>query len=160
MNKLLLVIDAQKSFINEHTKPYIKKIKKLIEAKKYEKVAFTKFINSKNSIWYNRLNYRGCMTEEEQSIMIDTKNNKVFEKNIYSAFNKELVDYIEENNIGQIYLCGFDTDACVLKTALDLFENNYEVYVLKDYCMCSAGQKIHNETIENLKRLIGREYII
>ena len=100
------------------------------------------------------------MTEEDQSIMIDIKNNKVFEKTIYSVVNKELIEYIKENNIEQIYLCGFDTDACVLKTALDLFENNYEVYVLKDYCMCSAGQKIHNETIENLKRLIGREYVI
>lgn len=160
MNKLLLVIDAQKSFINENTKSYIKKIIELIEATEYEKIAFTKFINSKDSIWYKKLNYKGCMTEENQSIMIDTKNNKVFEKDIYSAFNKELVEYIEENNIGKIYLCGFDTDACVLKTALDLFENNYEIYVLKDYCMCSAGQKIHNETIENLKRLIGREYVI
>lgn len=160
MNKLLLVIDVQKSFINENTKSYIKKIIELIEAKEYERIAFTKFINSKDSIWYKKLNYKGCMTEENQSIMIDTKNNKVFEKDIYSAFNKELVEYIEENNIGQIYLCGFDTDACVLKTALDLFENNYEIYVLKDYCMCSAGQKIHNETIENLKRLIGREYVI
>lgn len=160
MNKLLLVIDVQKSFINENTKSYIKKIIELIEAKEYERIAFTKFINSKDSIWYKKLNYKGCMTEENQSIMIDTKNNKVFEKDIYSAFNKELVEYIEEKNIGQIYLCGFDTDACVLKTALDLFENNYEIYVLKDYCMCSAGQKIHNETIENLKRLIGREYVI
>lgn len=160
MNKLLLVIDAQKTFINENTKPYIKKIIRLIESKEYEKVAFTKFINSKDSIWYKKLNYKGCMTEEDQSIMIDIKNNKVFEKTIYSVVNKELIEYIKENNIEQIYLCGFDTDACVLKTALDLFENNYEVYVLKDYCMCSAGQKIHNETIENLKRLIGREYVI
>lgn len=160
MNKLLLVIDVQKSFINENTKSYIKKIIELIEAKEYERIAFTKFINSKDSIWYKKLNYKGCMTEENQSIMIDTKNNKVFEKDIYSAFNKELVEYIEEKDIEQIYLCGFDTDACVLKTALDLFENNYEIYVLKDYCMCSAGQKIHNETIENLKRLIGREYVI
>lgn len=160
MNKLLLVIDAQKDFINDNTRPYLYKIQKLIENDEYEKIAFTKFINSKDSIWYKKLNYKGCMTEEEQDIMLDTENYKVFEKNIYSALNKELIEYIEENNIEQIYLCGFDTDACVLKTALDLFENNYEVYVLKDYCMCCAGQIIHNETIENLKRLIGREYVI
>lgn len=115
MNKLLLVIDAQKTFINENTKPYIKKIIRLIESKEYEKVAFTKFINSKDSIWYKKLNYKGCMTEEDQSIMIDIKNNKVFEKTIYSVVNKELIEYIKENNIEQIYLCGFDTDACVLK---------------------------------------------
>ena len=160
MNKLLLVIDVQKSFTNENTKPCIKRIIKLIKSNEYEKVAFTKFINSKDSIWYKKLNYKGCMTVEEQAIAIDTKNDQVFKKTIYSAVNKELIEYIKENNIERIYLCGFDTDACVLKTALDLFENNYEVYILKDYCMCGAGEKIHNEAIENLKRLIGREYVI
>ena len=38
-----------------------------------------------------------------------------------------------ENHIEQIYLCGIDTDACVFKTALDLFENEYDVYVLEKY---------------------------
>ena len=33
MNKLLLVIDVQKSFINENTEPYIKEIQKLIDNK-------------------------------------------------------------------------------------------------------------------------------
>lgn len=160
MNKLLLVIDAQKDFINDNTKPYLYRIKKLIENNEYEKIAFTKFINSKDSIWYNKLNYKGCMTEEEQAIMLDTKNNKVFEKTIYSALNKELIDYIEENNIEQIYLCGFDTDACVQKTAIDLFENNYEVFVLSDYCMSHTGKELHDIFISNLKRLIGKEYVI
>lgn len=160
MKKLLLVIDAQKSFINEITEPYVKKIQELVNSNKYEKVAFTKFISSKDSIWYKKLKYKGCITEDNQAIMIDTKNNEVFEKTIYSAVNNELVKYIKENDVEQIYLCGFDTDACVLKTALDLFENNYEVYVLKEYCMSGAGQKIHNDTIENLKRLIGKKYVI
>ena len=52
MKKLLLVIDAQKSFINEITEPYVKKVQELVNSNKYEKVAFTKFINSKDSIWY------------------------------------------------------------------------------------------------------------
>jgi len=160
MNKLLLVIDVQKSFINENTKPYIKEIQKLIESNKYEKVAFTKFINSKESIFYKRLNYNGCMTDEEQSIMLDTKNNKVFEKTIYSAVNKNLIEYIEKNNIGQIYLCGFDTDACIQKTAIDLFEKDYDVYVLKDFCMCKSGKELHDIIINNLKRLIGKDSVI
>lgn len=160
MNKLLLVIDVQKSFINENTQPYIKEIQKLIESNKYEKVAFTKFINNEESSFYKRLNYNGCMTDEEQCIMLDTKNNKVFEKTIYSAVNKNLIEYIEKNNIGQIYLCGFDTDACIQKTAIDLFEKDYEVYVLKDFCMCNSGRELHDIIINNLKRLIGKDSVI
>ena len=160
MNKLLLVIDLQKDFINKNTKRYINKIQELTISNRFQKVAFTKFINNEESIWYKRLNYRGCITEEGQSIVIDTKNNKVFEKTIYSAVNEEFVKYIKDNNVDQIYLCGFDTEACVQKTALDLFERDYEVFILKDYCMSGAGLEAHNECINNLKRLIGKENVI
>ena len=131
MNRLLLVIDVQNDFINEHTKNILTEIKELVDSNKYDLTAFTRFINDENSIWYKKLNYKGCMTKEGQAIAINTKNNKVFDKNIYTAVNDELKKYIQKNNISKIYLCGFDTDACVQKTAIDLFEQNYDVYVLK-----------------------------
>lgn len=160
MNRLLLVVDVQNDFINEHTKDTLIKIKELVNSNKYDLTAFTRFINDENSIWYKKLNYKGCMTKDGQSISIDTKNNKVFDKNIYTAVNDELKNYIKENNISEIYLCGFDTDACVQKTAIDLFEQNYDVYVLKDYCMSHAEKEIHNLYIHNLGRLIGKDKII
>ena len=50
MNKLLLVIDVQADFINENTKPILNEFIELIDSKKYNKIAFTRFINDKNSI--------------------------------------------------------------------------------------------------------------
>lgn len=100
------------------------------------------------------------MTKEQQEIVINTKQYKIIDKKIYSALNKELEEYISKNNIDEIYLCGFDTDACVQKNAIDLFENNYDVYVLKDYCMSHIGIELHNVIINNLCRLIGKEKII
>ena len=160
MKKLLLVIDVQNDFINEHTTDTLNKIRELIESNDYDLIAFTKFINDEDSIWYKKLNYKGCMTEEQQKIAIDTKSNKVFDKRIYTALNDELKQFIAINQIDEIYLCGFDTDACVQKTALDLFEQNYNVYILKDYCMSHAGLDVHNLFIENMKRLIGKNKII
>lgn len=158
--KLLLVVDVQNDFINDNTKKYVDKIEQLINSNKYEYVAFTKFINNKNSIWYKKLNYKGCMTAKGKEIVINTRNYKVFEKTTYSALNKKVEEYIKENDIKEIYLCGFDTDACVQKTALDLFENGYEVFILKDYCMSSFGIELHNTTINNLKRLIGKDSVV
>lgn len=160
MKKLLLVIDVQKDFINENTKPILSKIEELVNNGQFENVAFTKFINDVNSIWYKDLNYRGCLTEEQQQIAINTKDYKVFDKRIYSSLNDELKRYLMENDIDEIYLCGFDTDACVFKTALDLFENDYNVYVLKDYCMSGKSVELHNVYIDNLARLIGKYRII
>lgn len=160
MNKLLLVIDVQRDFVNEYTKEFIEKIKRLTESNRFEYIAFTKFINDEQSSWYKELNYKGCLTKEEQEIILDTKNHKVFEKKIYSSSSEDLKSYLKTNKIEEVYLCGFNTDACILKTALDLFENNIKVYVLKDYCMTTAGKIVHNNALDILKRLIGNNKII
>jgi len=160
MKKLLLVIDVQKDFINDITIEYTDKIEELINSNEYDDVAFTKFMNNKDSKWYRELKYNGCLDEVGQEIVIDAKKYKIFEKTIYSSVSEEFEEYLKENDITQIYLCGFDTDACVQKTALDLFEKDYDVYVLKDYCMSNAGIELHNVIIDNLKRLIGKDRII
>lgn len=160
MNELLLVIDAQNDFINENTKDTLNKIKDLIISKKYQFVVFTKFINSEINILDKKLGCEKCMTEYGSNIAIPTDNYPIFNKTIYSALNRQLIDYIRNNNIKKIYLCGFDTDACVSKTAMDLFESGYDVYVLKDYCACHGGKKFHDYEIERLKPLIGKKSII
>ena len=160
MNKLLLVIDVQNDFINDNTRNVKNKIEKLVESNKYDNIVFTKFINDKDNILYKRINYKGCLSENGQEIAINTNGNKIIAKKTYSALTDELEEYLNKHNISEIYLCGFDTDACVYKTAIDLFEKDYNVYVLNDYTMSSRGNELHNIFIDNLKRLIGKDNII
>ena len=160
MKSLLVVIDLQKSFINENTELLIPKINKLLDENKFEKVVFTRFINSYDSIWFKKLNYTGCITEESKMLQIDDRGHKVIDKKIYSALGSELIEYIKDNDISKIFLCGIDTECCVLKTAFDLFEKEYDVYVLKDYCACMKGNERHNSAIEILQRNIGYDKVI
>ena len=105
MKSLLLVIDLQKSFINENTKYLIDRINNLVNSSMYDYVIFTKFINKINSIWVKKLNYMGCLSDEDREIVLDTKDKMIFEKDVYTAYSKKLVDYIKSNNIDVIYLC-------------------------------------------------------
>lgn len=158
--KLLLVVDLQKEFINENTEWLPDKIKGLIDSKVYDDVIFTRFINKEDSIFVSKLNWRGCLDSEDIKVVIDTKDYLVINKEIYSSVCEELIGYIKKNNITDIYVCGIDTECCVLKTAFDLFELKYNTYVLKDYCACTHGQAKHDNAIECLKRNIGKQYII
>ena len=159
-NALLLIIDLQKNFINEFTAEIPYKIQKLINSNKFKHIVFTKFINDENSNFYKVLNYKGCMTEHDRNIVIDTKDYKIIKKRTYSALNQELKKYISNNNIATIYLCGIDTDACVLKTALDLFDNNYDVKIIENCCMSHSGLEYHSFAIQILKKMIGNKNII
>ncbi len=160
MNSLLLVIDLQKNFINENTENVPNNISNLINTNRFDYVVFTKFVNDINSQFYKILGYKGCLNTEDRRIVIDTNNNKIIEKKIYTALNQELVQFIKENNIGIIYLCGIDTDACVLKTAIDLFENNYNVKVIEDCSMSHSGIEFHEYAIKILEKLIGKQNVV
>ena len=160
MNSLLLIIDLQKVFINKNTRKLPKKINKIINDKKYNKVAFTRFNNFDDSIYVKKLKWKKCINVDDKKIMIDVGNNNVFNKYVYSAVNEEFIKFIKENNITNIYLCGIDIECCVLKTAIDLFELGYNVYVLKDYCTCTHGIIRKNNALKIIKRCIGKDNVI
>ena len=160
MNKLLLIIDVQNSFINQNTMFLLDKINNLIAEEKYNNVVFTRFINDEDNMCYKKLKYTGCIKEEERRISIETRGRKVIDKSTYTALNEELIKYLCENNINEIYLCGIDTECCVLKTALDMFEKGYNIYILKDYCACTHGIERHYNAIKILERNIGKKFII
>ena len=119
---MLLIIDCQKAFINNYTKEYVNKIKKQLNTKDYSNVVFTIFKNNNKSAFYNLLGYKKCINDDDCKLMIDG-NFTIIEKYTYSSVNIDLIEYISKNSIDEIYLCGFDTDGCILKTAFDLFEN-------------------------------------
>lgn len=160
MNKLLLIIDLQKSFINYNTENIPKAIEELLNKNIFNYIIFTKYINDEDSIFYKKLDYKGCMSIKNRNIVIDTKNYKIIEKRGYTALNDELREYIKDNNIEEIYVCGLDTDACVLKTSIDLFENNYNVKVIKDLCMSHSGIEMHDSAINILNKMIGKDNVI
>ena len=99
MKKLLLVIDVQNDFINDNTRVILPKIEKLVNAREFDDIAFTRFINDVDSNWYKKLNYKGCINKEQQAIAIDTQDYKVFDKKIYSALNNELENYIKTKEV-------------------------------------------------------------
>lgn len=157
---LLLVIDLQNDFINEVNKESIKEIEKLINSNKYTNVLFTRYVNNETTPCYTKCNYDGCLTEKGKSICIDTKDYKIIDKATYSAYNEELITYLKDKSIKNIYLCGIDVECCVLATAYDLFDQNYNVYVLKDYVYSTFSEIRKNNAIEILKANIGSDYII
>ena len=55
MSSLLLVIDLQKGFVNEKTEYLVEKINHLIQRNLYDQIAFTRFINTPQSVLAKKL---------------------------------------------------------------------------------------------------------
>lgn len=126
MKKALLIIDVQKSAVSKSE--IAQNIEKL--QYKYDVVFVSKFTNQDSPL-LNLLNWSGY---DDEGLAFKPRDNAIiYDKTGYSSYLPEMKQFDE------IHLCGFDTDACVYKTAMDLAEAGIRPIILKDYCF-SANQ--------------------
>ena len=132
---LLLVIDLQEKLVKmvgENT-PVATNCEKLLKA--------AKTLNIPSVITEQ---YPKGLGETISSIKEANENAKYFEKTSFSAIStEEIKRAVMDFNKKQIILCGIEAHICVLQTALELKENGFEVYVVKDAC---ASRKEENYT--------------
>ena len=142
MSTALLIIDVQKTSCKNIG------IAKAIERLQYdyEHVFISRFVNQGSPL-IPLMQWAGY--ENEELAFISAPHAKVFDKNIYSSFIEELTAFNE------VHLCGYDTDACVYKTAMDLIEHNVRPVVLTQLCG-SENERFHQIGLELLRRNIGK----
>lgn len=134
--KALLVVDMQNGFLkDDNYKSVSKKVEELANSKLYDKIFFTKFINdkSKNSFFEDKNNWNGLETKQEQDFCIKIpKNAIVFEKYGYCLQQKDL-EYIKSQNISEIDVCGFKTEACIYAISFQLWDAMVYPNILINY---------------------------
>jgi len=159
-NTALLVVDVQHGFINQNTKHIPKLIEEILP--KYETTIATRFFNPQNSNYRKLIHWNKFSAGSPEIDLAFTPKSTtlIIDKPIYTCINNDFLSYLDNKNITSIHIVGIDTDICVTKCAVDLFEADRTPYVLKNYCASHAGQVLHNAAIEILGRYIGKNQII
>ena len=162
MKKALIVIDVQKYFLNDETKPVVQKIHDYIfaQANNYSSIYFTIFRNDAKSPLWNILEWKGCTGSPNTDICDEikefTNSKNLFYKNILSAAKvPQIHDELLNNKISELHLCGFDTDCCVLATAYDLFDQGIKPVILENLTWSTSEEKLHTPALQIIKRNIG-----
>lgn len=147
-NKILIVIDVQNGFITsvEHDKRAMQ-IAKLAKSGNFNKIIATRFINYTGSMYEKCFKWYDLKTIESIDLYAPLKDivTTVFNKITYNPVNNNFIDALMQLNNGKrpkkVYLCGLDTDACVLATTIGLFEHNIIPVVLENYCFSTGGEQ-------------------
>lgn len=144
----LLVVDVQNYFLNGNTSHLPEKIGSHLDTNRYDFVLFTKFVNKKGSNFEKMLGWNKCSQSPETDIAPEiqrfVKPAQVFEKHTLSAFkNPELKQFLDKHQIAKLFICGTDSEACVLSTAFEAFDLGYETHILKDLCASTNGKDFH-----------------
>lgn len=154
---LLIIIDVQDSFCSELlTQDFEKKLKDYITKKHFTHIVATKYQNHEGSSCFRYLHYKGA-TKDKLYPFVKAVSERVFIKDTYSCFTKELLDFIREEKISKITLVGLDTDACVLASAFDAFDRGLDCTVELNLCFSSGGHKMHQSAKEVILRNLRYE---
>ena len=161
MSVPLLVVDVQQGFINEFTHHIPQRVARLIKQGDYAPILFTRFVNQADGPYSQLLNWHNCDREPETSLVPElqpyTKPECVYTKPGLCGLPKELIQCLEQRQIKRINVVGIDTDMCVLKIAMDLFDHGIEPIVLTDCCASTAGLQAHLAGLAVLSRNIGAQ---
>lgn len=162
----IIIVDIQNGFINDYTKDIPVKIKDFLDKYSITHKIFTRFINPgpdgpfEQILKWSRFVDTGENSEIEIVDELLDYPTSIIDKCSYSPFKKKtLGNFLKENQIGQTYICGIDTDICVLQTTVDVFSLNIQPIVLSDLCMSHAGHDYHEYALKILPRLIGKRNV-
>jgi len=161
MRTALLVVDVQNGFINEFTRHIPARIANLIEREQHSSVLFTRFVNVEGSPFRRMLGWDKCAEPPDTEIASEVERfadeERIFSKPGYAGLPDGLADHIRDERHERIAVVGIDTDMCVLKVALDLFDLNIEPLVYVDCCASTAGLQAHLAGLAVLARNIGAD---
>lgn len=160
MEKGLLIIDVQRGFINEHTSHIPQLITELQYT--YNYVFATKFHNPSDSFYRKLIGWEKFSegSRECEFAFEPKRDTYVIGKSIYSCVNDSFLAKLAALNIGEMHVCGLETDMCVTKNAVDLFEAGTIPFVLSKYCASCSGEKVHANALQTLRRYIGNRQVL
>jgi nicotinamidase-related amidase len=161
---LLLVVDMQKGHIKPEVEHIVPRVKDFIERWNVPggKVVFTCYKNYPGSPCEKFLDWHRMYGPPETDIHPELRPfaYHTVEKTFYTALTPELQTFIKSNDISTLLLCGTDTAACVMKTALDAFDAGIRPLILSDLCASGDGEVTHQAALTALRRAIGAEQVV
>jgi nicotinamidase-related amidase len=155
----LLVVDVQRGFIGDFTDHIPGRVAELIRTERYQPMLFTRFINELTSPYHRLLQWTACSGPPETDLAPEltqfARNGAVFDKHGKTGLPDSLAEYLRAQQLTRVTIVGLDTDMCVLKVALDVFDLGIEPIVLVDCCASTAGLQAHLAGLAILSRSIG-----
>jgi nicotinamidase-related amidase len=152
MKTALLVIDVQSYFLKRSPKELPMRIANYIKSSNYDYIGFTVFRNKDGSNWEKTLGWDKSKRNEDVQLPIDFEDlatpENTFEKYTYSALKQiSLIERLKAEDIETIDICGIDTDACVLATAYEAFDEGYRTKILFELCYSRANLQEETKSI-------------
>ena len=156
--RALILVDVQPIFILERNKYIISNIKNLINHVSYDLYIEAIFHAEKGSIWDKQAKVtfpkdERFHTENELLALLKNKKTVHVEKFTTSVFkgSPNVLEALKGSLIEEVHVIGLKTNACVLSTAFDAYDQGFFTYVIEECCETNIPE-LHKSAISILQR--------
>ena len=163
----LVVVDVQNGFVTEHSAHVVPIIADLVAQWQAtgRDVVFTRYINYAGSPFERIMGWSKLKDGAEIEIVDELQKyvslaTGCIDKKIYTLFTDEGEKLVRSHGWTDLFICGIDTEVCVLKTAVDAFERDITPWILSDASASHAGRVAHDAGIIVAGKMIGRRQVI
>jgi nicotinamidase-related amidase len=155
----LLILDVQRYFSGgaaAHVPPLVEALQN-----RYKIVFATVFVNREGSPYGRLIGWRSCMpgSSDVELAFKPAPHVMLIEKHVYTVVDAKFLAMLAGAGVSEVHICGLDTEACVAKCAVDLFEAGIRPVVLAKACASHAGANFHRDGLKILARIIGEKQI-
>lgn len=160
---ILVAVDVQKGFVGPSTQHVPGLVLDLVRAKKdqFKSVVATRFFNEPDSNFQKLIDWHRLTDSPDTDLVegLEPLVDDIIDKETYGAV-RQIAAVADKNNARVIYICGIDTDVCVLQNAAGLFDLGYEPRVIVEASGTNGGPDAQKAAIALLNRTIGGRQVI
>lgn len=161
-----MIVDVQNGFLTKKTRHVLPVITNLVDhwQKLDGETVYSRYFNYPGSAFERLMDWRGLYAPPDTDIVDElipyAKHSIILDKYTYSAVTPEFVELASRHNWTDVAICGIDTDLCVLKTALDVFEYDVTPWVVTNASASTGGGNPHRAGLTVIGRAIGEHHLV
>lgn len=166
METLLIIVDVQRGFVTPATRDALAPIRALARSwPASAPVVMSRFHNQPGGSYETLLQWYKLRDEPDTDLVpdLDEVANRpgtlVVDKYGYTAFTDGVRAMAAGNGVTDVVVCGLDTDTCVLKTVVDVFEADLRPWLASDCCASNGGPAEHETGLHLARRFIGTQQV-
>lgn len=167
MSAVLIVVDVQTGFIRPASAPVVEPILQLVGEwrRAGRPVVFTRYNNYPGSPFERLVKWSEMQPgTDDVEIVPELKGEAalalVVDKTGYTSLTPDVLAFLAEHQVTDVFVCGIATESCVLKTAVDAFEQGFTPWVVVDACASHGGVGPHEAGLLVLRRFIGAGQLV
>ena len=161
MARALLIIDPQKGWSHPVVDPILANIPN--SARSFDgQVVICRFRNDTKSHFEEYMGWNRFNTEAELELMSGFEGlaDVEFWRGGFDCLQADVLEYLDKNDINQLYLCGVFTDVSIILTALRAFDLGIEPFVVADLSGTLHGGDVHDAILKSLNNSIGAKHVV